>query len=256
MSFLNIGGGELIVLILLIALFFGPEDIVRIMRTIGKYTRKLLQMWAQVSATLKAELLAEELEETVEDVKASVKEAQESVKEVQREMEQSVKDVNREMEESVRDVNREVEESVRDVKREVDEIAKVINEDIALKPIPVETRTPAPRVAKAVEVPWPDIPERPHPRFPVSVQAKTSAPARAPFRPDLGGKKAKGHVGVRRLRQLRLAQLQRPHPHFPPHGGGSAPCGKPRPMLRLNKRKEVSITVTPMILSSSPGTGG
>ncbi len=251
MSFLNIGGGELIVLILLIALFFGPEDIVRIMRTIGKYTRKLLQMWAQVSATLKAELLAEELEETVEDVKASVKEAQESVKEVQREMEESVKDVNREMEESVKDVNREVAESVRDVKREVDEIAKVINEDIALEPLPVEKRAPAPRIAKAIEVPGTQMPERPHPRFPVSVQAKTSVPARTPFRPDLSVKKVKGTVNT----QLRLAHLQRPHPNFPPNGGANAQLGKPRPMLGLNKRKQASVAVGPMISSSSPGTG-
>jgi Sec-independent protein translocase protein TatA len=252
MSFLNIGGGELIVLILLIALFFGPEDIVRIMRTIGKYTRKLLQMWAQVSATLKAELLAEELEETVEDVKASVKEAQESVKEVQREMEESVRDVNREVEESVRDVNREVKESVRDVKREVDEIAKVINEDIVLEPLPVEKRAPAPRIAKAVEIPGTQMPERPHPRFPVSVQAKTSVPARTPFRPDLGVKKMKDTVNVR---QLPLAHLQRSHPNFPPNGGVGAQLGKPRPMLGLNKRKQARVAVGAMISSSSPGTG-
>jgi sec-independent protein translocase protein TatB len=249
MSFLNIGGGELIVLILLIALLFGPEDIVRIMRTIGKYTRKLLQMWAQVSTTLKAELLAEELEETVEDVKASVKEAQDSVKEVQREMEQSVRDVNREMEESVRDVNREVEESVRDVKREVDEIAKVINEDIALEPLPVGARAPAPRTANVTEVPQLGtplpIPERPHPRFPVSVQAETSVPSHAPFRPNLGVKKA---VGV-------APRPQRPHPKFPRRGGMqdglSVQWEQPRPMLNLHTCKKAVMAVGPIGSSHS-----
>jgi Sec-independent protein translocase protein TatA len=243
MSFLNIGGGELIVLILLIALFFGPEDIVKIMRTIGKYTRKLLRMWAQVSATLKAELLAEELEETVEDVKASVKEAQESVKEVQREMEESVKDVNREMEASVRDMNREVEASMRDVKREVDEIAKVINEDIALEPLPAGGRTPPPRIAKATEVL--KVQARPHPRFPVSVQAKTTASSRVPFRPELGGK---------RMPSVNVAPRQtRPHPKFPKRGGMSGWLEKPRPMLNLNKHKKAAIAVEYIITSSPQG---
>ena len=50
MEFLNIGGGELLIIVLLAIVLFGPEDILRIMRTIGGYVRKIQLMWTQVSS--------------------------------------------------------------------------------------------------------------------------------------------------------------------------------------------------------------
>jgi len=77
MDFLNIGGGELLVIVLLAIILFGPEDILKIMRTIGGYVRKLQQMWAQMSAGLSGEfitddIIPEEFRETIKETQASV----------------------------------------------------------------------------------------------------------------------------------------------------------------------------------------
>ena len=55
MQFLNIGGGELLVIVLLALVLFGPEDILKIMRTVGKYTRGIQRMWSQVNNSLREE---------------------------------------------------------------------------------------------------------------------------------------------------------------------------------------------------------
>lgn len=86
MEFLNIGGGELIVIVLLAIVLFGPEDILKIMRTIGGYVRKLQQMWAQVSSGLKGEfdddIIPEEIQETIRETRESVAEVQKTLTEV------------------------------------------------------------------------------------------------------------------------------------------------------------------------------
>ncbi len=87
MEFLNIGGGELLIIVLLAIILFGPEDILKIMRTIGEYTRKIQQMWAQMSAGLKGEFITDELipgemQETIKETQASVAEIQKTLAEV------------------------------------------------------------------------------------------------------------------------------------------------------------------------------
>ena len=86
MEFLNIGGGELIVIVLLAIILFGPEDILKIMRTIGGYVRKLQQMWTQVSSGLKGEfdddIIPEEIKETIRETRESVTEVQRTLTEV------------------------------------------------------------------------------------------------------------------------------------------------------------------------------
>lgn len=86
MEFLNIGPGELIVIVLLAIILFGPEDILKIMRTIGGYVRKLQQMWAQVSSGLKGEfdddIIPEEIQETIRETRESVTEVQKTLAEV------------------------------------------------------------------------------------------------------------------------------------------------------------------------------
>lgn len=86
MEFLNIGPGELVVIVLLAIILFGPEDILKIMRTIGGYVRKLQQMWAQVSSGLKGEfdddIIPEEIQETIRETRESVTEVQKTLAEV------------------------------------------------------------------------------------------------------------------------------------------------------------------------------
>jgi sec-independent protein translocase protein TatB len=81
MEFFNIGGGELLVIVLLALILFGPEDIMKMMRTLGKYARSAREMWTQFNATLQDEYLdSEELGEVLEETKATVAEAQEAVR--------------------------------------------------------------------------------------------------------------------------------------------------------------------------------
>lgn len=79
MEFLNIGGGELIVIVLLAIILFGPEDILKIMQTIGGYVRKIQQMSAGV---LKGDYIPEEIKETIKETQASVAELQKTVADV------------------------------------------------------------------------------------------------------------------------------------------------------------------------------
>ncbi|HQE94037.1 MAG TPA: hypothetical protein PLH19_15190 [Anaerolineae bacterium] len=86
MEFLNIGGGELLVIVLLAIILFGPEDILKIMQTVGRYVRKIQQMWTQVSAGLKGEfpddIIPEEIQETIKETRDSVTEVQKTLAEI------------------------------------------------------------------------------------------------------------------------------------------------------------------------------
>ncbi len=143
MNFLNIGGGEFLVLVLLLLIFFGPEDIARIMRKVGQYTRSALRTWAQVSAALRGDLLPEEISEVVDDVKTSVKEVEETVKEVSREVDDTMKEISEEVDEAAKEVDK--------VAEEVDEVAKTVNEEI-LVPMPKKSELLAPSPVRSSAV--------------------------------------------------------------------------------------------------------
>jgi len=76
MDFFNVGTGELLVLLMLGLILFGPEDIVNVMRTLGKYVRTAQRMWVQVSTTLQEELISEEARNTTDGIKGSFSELQ------------------------------------------------------------------------------------------------------------------------------------------------------------------------------------
>jgi sec-independent protein translocase protein TatB len=132
MEFLNIGGGELLVIVLLAIILFGPEDILRIMRTIGNYTRKIQRMWAQVSAGLKGEfipdeLIPEEIRETIEETKASVDEVKTTLKEVQTTVQTDIDDTKatvKEVKESLREVDTSVKSDMREIPKAMRATAK------------------------------------------------------------------------------------------------------------------------------------
>ncbi len=102
MNFFNIGGGELLVIILLALLMFGPKDIMNIMRTVGKYARAASKAWAQIVASLQGDIMPEEIREAVDDTQNSIKEVRqtfrgigESMNEIQTAVREDVKDLDK-----------------------------------------------------------------------------------------------------------------------------------------------------------------
>lgn len=56
MDLFNIGTGELLVLALLALALFGPEDMVRMARTLGRYVRIARESWMSLTRQLNSEL--------------------------------------------------------------------------------------------------------------------------------------------------------------------------------------------------------
>ena len=79
MDFFNIGGGELLVIILLALVLFRPEDIYKAMRTLGRYTRSARGMWTEFSTNIKREMDAQEVEDALKETKGLMTSAQEAV---------------------------------------------------------------------------------------------------------------------------------------------------------------------------------
>ncbi|MBN1261859.1 MAG: hypothetical protein JXB35_14370 [Anaerolineae bacterium] len=130
MEFLNIGGGELIVIVLLAIVLFGPEDILKIMRTIGGYVRKLQQMWAQVSLGLKGEfdddIIPEEIQETIRETRESVTEVQKTLAEVAAVAKADLDETLA----SVSEIKTSLESDIEDTKATVAEIKASVETDI------------------------------------------------------------------------------------------------------------------------------
>lgn len=165
MEFLNIGGGELLIIVLLAIILFGPEDILKIMRTIGEYTRKVQQMWAQMSSGLKGEFITEELipdevQETINETKASVSEIQKTLADVKASTEadlnetkavvEGVKTTLEEMSTSVTDGVEELPKALRATLNEPAQKektptskAQVLTPTIPVEPESVEVAVPA-----------------------------------------------------------------------------------------------------------------
>jgi len=78
MDFFNIGTGELLVLAFLALLLFGPEDMLKVARTLGKYTREFHQKWDEFSSSLEAEINAQEQESNNTAMQPSASSSQQS----------------------------------------------------------------------------------------------------------------------------------------------------------------------------------
>ncbi|MBN2005918.1 MAG: twin-arginine translocase TatA/TatE family subunit [Anaerolineae bacterium] len=101
MNFFNIGGGELLVIILLALLMFGPKDIMNIMRTVGKYARAASRAWAQIVASLQGDLMPDEIREVVDDTQNSIKEVRQSFTDIG----QSMNEIQTSVREDVKDLD-------------------------------------------------------------------------------------------------------------------------------------------------------
>ena len=62
MEFFNVGAGEVLVIALIGLLLFGPEDLLKIARTVGGYLNKAQRIWQEFSANLDTDLLQSEME--------------------------------------------------------------------------------------------------------------------------------------------------------------------------------------------------
>ncbi len=82
MDFLNVGASELLVLVLLALLIFGPEDIVRIVRTASRYLAQLRRVWDSVANDLRQEFALVGADALATDVQESFKEVQAVIGEV------------------------------------------------------------------------------------------------------------------------------------------------------------------------------
>ncbi len=147
MDFLNIGGGELLVIILLALLLFGPEDIMNLMRQIGKYTRAARRAWAQVTAGLQGDVLPDEIQEAVDDTKSSMEEVKSTLEDIEAsvdEVESTVKeevsdldeplqvDLPDEMAEVLAEKERKlVAKGLEDVKTEINEVEQSVKQDLS-----------------------------------------------------------------------------------------------------------------------------
>ncbi|HOT90536.1 MAG TPA: hypothetical protein PLJ78_05760 [Anaerolineae bacterium] len=132
MEFLNIGGGELLVIVLLAIILFGPEDILKMMRKIGEYVRKIQQMWAQVSSGLKGEfitedLVPEEIQETIKETQASVAEVGQTLAEVKAVAEADLSETHA----AVQEVKTTLEAVSSTVTAGVSEVPKALADDLS-----------------------------------------------------------------------------------------------------------------------------
>jgi len=163
MDFLNIGGGELLVIVLLAIILFGPEDILKIMRTIGEYVRKIQQMWAQMSAGLSGEFITDEV--IPEEIRETIKETQESVAALQKtfaDIEATAKADLSQTKAMVEEVETSLKEIGTSVSDTVDEVPKALEATLnapATKATPIvappsatvpDDREPSPEMLQAV----------------------------------------------------------------------------------------------------------
>lgn len=127
MEFFNIGGGEILVIILLAILLFGPEDIMKIMRTVGKYTRAASRAWAQITAGLQGDLLPKEVQDVVNETKNAFNEVKAPLQEVSA----SVSEVGTTFKEEVKDLDAPLKAAAREAKTATAEAAAEVTAAVA-----------------------------------------------------------------------------------------------------------------------------
>ena len=124
MEFMNVGGGELLIIILLALVLFSPEDILKLMRTIGNYARTARQMWSNVSKSLQDDYIPDEVKEVVKETASSVQDAKETLTGVREHLD----DITISVEEEVSDVTELADSEISDAVSVVNETQ--ISDDI------------------------------------------------------------------------------------------------------------------------------
>ena len=112
MEFMNVGGGELLIIILLALVLFSPEDILKLMRTIGKYARTARQMWSNVSKSLQEDYIPDEVKEVVQETASSVKEARTTLTNIREQFNDITTSVKDEVSDATQLADTEISEAV------------------------------------------------------------------------------------------------------------------------------------------------
>lgn len=112
MEFMNVGGGEILIIILLALILFSPEDILKLMRTIGKYARTARQMWSNVTKSLQDDYIPDEVKEVVKETASSVKEARTTLSSVRQHLDTITASVEENVEDASQLADSELAEAV------------------------------------------------------------------------------------------------------------------------------------------------
>ena len=115
MEFMNVGGGELLIIILLALVLFSPEDILKLMRTIGNYARTARQMWSNVSKSLQNDYIPDEVKEVVKETATTVKEAKSTISGVRENLSSMSTEVEEDISKATEMADNEVKEAVKTI---------------------------------------------------------------------------------------------------------------------------------------------
>ena len=118
MEFMNVGGGELLIIILLALVLFSPEDILKLMRTIGKYARTARQMWSNVSTSLQEDYIPDEVKDVVKETASTVKEARATLTNVR----EQFNDISTSVQDEVSDATQLADSELSDAVNVVNEV--------------------------------------------------------------------------------------------------------------------------------------
>lgn len=90
MDLFNVGSGEFLVLALLALLLFGPEELIKLLRTLREYSYKARRAWLHFSAELEQDVLTDEVKAVLQETRVSVDELQQGWRDIQQDLEDSL----------------------------------------------------------------------------------------------------------------------------------------------------------------------
>jgi Sec-independent protein translocase protein TatA len=120
MEFFNVGGGELLIIILFALVLFSPEDILKLMRSVGKYARTARQMWSNVSKSLQEDYIPEDVKEVVKETASSVKEAQNTISDVRKQFSSVTTAVEKDVGDAVQLADADISEVISPANKKAD----------------------------------------------------------------------------------------------------------------------------------------
>lgn len=119
----NIGGTELILILLIAFVIVGPKDLPKIARFLARAVKWVRSLVNEV----KSETGLDELDGTFKELQQDVKGIKNDMNEVGRSLNKDVKDASRSIDEEIKDARREadVSQELRASKREIDQELKI-----------------------------------------------------------------------------------------------------------------------------------
>lgn len=107
MEFLNIGAGELLVILFIALLVFGPERLPEIARQIGKAVREFQRLSSEATEVIR---------QAIQEIEEPVKESSEVLKETQKELEEELRHIGETMHTAAKAAEETVSTAIADQK--------------------------------------------------------------------------------------------------------------------------------------------